>query len=552
MDELPLKSFETERRARYLNAVSAARILALMLGFTIMPPTDPSPRMKNFSSKFAALSSIVTHICNLSGIPGVSIGILHHDEVVYQASFGYADVENKVHCDSDTTYVLGSLSKAFTAALLSSLVDENALGWDTLLKDVLTDFHRSDVYGDITIADLLTHRTGLAALDSLWLASDNIPFLKRSEAISILNHAPAVRPFRADFLYNNFAYEVLSQVIENRTGTTFSEALHKRLLNPLSMSRTYYTSDTMENEASPYAALTNTSVVRIPPAIKGKDNPSGRSENPIKNILKLWRGQMPLPSRSLREHSYAFGWARAQLPAILAPGDNGKSELSPVVGTGAPSRLALYHGGSIPGYNTYNALFPETGSAVIVLTNSLSLNGGVRWIGELLIEALFDNLENAVDYGDLARKSAKSTIDEVADLNKKLSDGQTVSKPTRSLDSYVGRYCNAAGNFFVDINHNEKEETLFVSYMGRSADTFQLVTYKEDSFSWSLTYDELVERARYTVDPIDYHIIKFEADKTGSNIQCLWWRHDSELKEPGEAFYKRQEESQTMDENQEL
>lgn len=65
----------------------------------------------------------------------------------------------------------------------------------------------------------------------------------------------------------------------------------------------------------------------------------------------------------------------------------------------------MYHGGIIPGYNTYNVLLPETGSAVVVLTNYQSLNGGVRWIGELLVEALLNNSQNAPDYRNLAKQS---------------------------------------------------------------------------------------------------------------------------------------------------
>jgi CubicO group peptidase (beta-lactamase class C family) len=149
--------------------------------------------MRIAASRFTALGRIITDICSISGIPGVSLGVLHNDEVVYKASFGYADVEKRVPCDNDTTFVLGSLSKAMTAALLSSLVDDGSLSsWDVPLRNLLPEFHRSDIYGNITVADLLTHRTGLAALDSLWLASDNVPFLHRSQAVQILNHAPGV------------------------------------------------------------------------------------------------------------------------------------------------------------------------------------------------------------------------------------------------------------------------------------------------------------------------------------------------------------------------
>jgi CubicO group peptidase (beta-lactamase class C family) len=116
-----------------------------------------------------------------------------------------------------------------TAALLSSFADDGKLSWDSPLRSLLPEFHRSDVYGDIRVADLLTHWTRLAALDSLWLAPDSVPFFNQSQAVQILNHAPVVRPFRANFLYNNFAYEVLGQVVEKLSGATFSEVLQELL-----------------------------------------------------------------------------------------------------------------------------------------------------------------------------------------------------------------------------------------------------------------------------------------------------------------------------------
>lgn len=176
------------------------------------------------SNKFAALAPIIRDICRISGIPGIALGVLHEDEVVYTAAYGFADVEKRAPGDEDTTFVLGSLTKAMTAALVSSLIqDGSLLSWDVPLDTILPDFNRTDAYGDATIADLLCHRTGLAALDSLWLASDNIPFLARSQAVHILNHAPPARTFRSHFIYNNFAYEVFGQVIKKLSGASFTD-----------------------------------------------------------------------------------------------------------------------------------------------------------------------------------------------------------------------------------------------------------------------------------------------------------------------------------------
>jgi hypothetical protein len=226
----------------------------------------------------------------------------------------------------------------------------------------------------------------------------------------------------------------------------------------------------------------------------------------------------------------------------LAGDDNGEDELNRVVGTGAPTKLALYHGGSVPGYNTYTAVFPETESAVVVLTNSLSLNAGMRYIGELLIEALFDNLQNAADYRKLAKVSADANVRRMAEINQSLVDEASVSTLTRPLESYVGRYINAAANFFIRIEYGLNKSDLYVSYMGRSADTFRLLPYQEDSFYWSLTHNECMKLSRLTFFPKEYYILKFGSDEQESAISMLWWRHDLDLPEPGEVFRRTTED----------
>jgi len=79
--------------------------------------------------------------------------------------------------------------------------------------------------------------------------------------------------------------------------------------------------------------------------------------------------------------------------------------------------------------------------------------------------------------------------------------------------------------------------------MSRAADTFELVLYREDSFHWSLIYDETLRLTRDSSLSAEYHILKFGSDMEGSDINCLWWRHESDLPEPGEIFKKVNEGS---------
>ncbi|KAL2689092.1 hypothetical protein Neosp_003144 [[Neocosmospora] mangrovei] len=529
------------------------------------------------SAVFANLSSTISEISRLSGIAGVSIGVIDNGEIIHQASYGFCDVENQLPCDSDSTFVLGSLTKAFTSALLGQLVQEGRLNWTDPLSQILPEFQRDpqDLSSHTTIGDLLCHHTGLSAFDSLWLGSDNVPLLNHSDAIKVLNYVPQEQLFRGSFVYNNFAYEILGQVIEKVSGSSYSWFLHERLLRPLGMERTYFTDPAgqMENEAKPYVALSDATPVRISPALQGDHvlmGPAGGARSCVSDLLifynalldaaaeqielgterkfapndqpvsfselrTMWTGWNILPMPFLREHSYGYGWLRSQLPSVLAP-SRGDPELNPLVGIGAPSRLAIWHSGDIPGYQTHATLFPETKQAVVVLTNSLSLNDGSRYTNDLVIEALLDNLDNAHDYVKLARKSAELAMKRVEGIQNELVDGRTRSEPCRPLESYAGRYFNAVRNFFIDIGLND-QGNLHISFMGRKRDTFELKTYQDDSFFWFLTHDEAARLARYDGYGQDFYILRFGSVKGDDDVvDVLWWKHEPSLDGFGEVF----------------
>jgi Beta-lactamase len=101
----------------------------------------------------------------------------------------------------------------------------------------------------------------------------------------------------------------------------------------------------------------------------------------------------PMNQPTRGEKSYGFGWARVQLPGTM--GDIGCNPPlmphgMPVVGKGAPSQLVIYHQGSLPGALAAVILIPDTKSAIVILTNSLSLNDTPDWVGQLILEELLN------------------------------------------------------------------------------------------------------------------------------------------------------------------
>ncbi|EHK16215.1 uncharacterized protein TRIVIDRAFT_196045 [Trichoderma virens Gv29-8] len=516
--------------------------------------------LQHIKTRLESLDTLITQICSKTGTPGVALGILHNGEVLHTASYGFQDVECQTAPNVDTSFLICSLTKAITALMIGMVIDEGKLDFQTRLDEILPEFQRNDAQANITIEDLLSHRTGLAPYDGLWVGSDNRVMLNRSEAIPILNYSPVISDLRTKFIYNNIAYDVLGQVLEKVTGSTYSELLHERITKPLNLNRTFYAEEPFDdNTAKSYTVLDDGSFYQIPTWGHGKDlliGAGGAIRSSISDLLVLYKAlmdaansqvtqsstsgtghvfkQMPqllqgkigLPSKSLRECSYASGWIRAQLPAIV---DLFAGYKPPILGSGSASRLMIHHQGQIAGNVGYAALFPETTTAVVVLGNSAGFTDSMRLLGQILVETVFGNNVNFDEYLGIAIEASKSTIESVKAVHSTLIAGKTVDQPTRAIKAYTGRYYNTIRNFFIDVN--EVNGKLQVAYMGSPHDTFDLIPYQTDSFFWWLDFNESAKRARLPGYPKEFFILKFSLPS-----------HEFQIADEGEVFMKNTSE----------
>lgn len=527
-------------------------------------------------SALEALGPLLTQISNITGTPGISLGVLHHGKILHTASYGLQDVENRVAPNADTSFLLCSITKAITASMIGMMVDEGKLDFTTQLRQIFPEYHRDDAQANITIEDLLSHRTGLAPYDSLWLGSDNRIFLNRSDAIPTLSYVPSASPLRTRFVYDNIGYEVLGQVLEKLTGSSYLELLHERIIQPLHLNRTFFAQEPFDNNtAKSYAALGDGSYFGIPPWGHGKDLLIGAAgairssvsdllvlykalieaansqvtqtstpgaENPFKQMPMLLQGKIGVPNQSLREYSYASGWIRAELPAIL---DLFADYEPPILNNGSESRLMIYHQGYIPGNAGFVALFPETTTAVVLLGNSAGLTDAMKLLGQIIVETVLGNEVDAPTYIEAAKTASENNVMWPNYVYQDLLDGKTHDPPKRSTSAYTGRYYNAIENFFIDIN--EVDGKLQVAYMGSDRDTFDLEPYQTDSFFWWIEYDETVKRARLSGFPKEYFILSFGCPSKptrwsfGANVRmgCLTWKHEFQLSGDGEVFQRK-------------
>src|SRR5499433_2146420 len=129
-----------------------------------MAPGGPLAHRPAVKAALDVLSAWIDSQRAYSGLPGASLGVVHDQELVWAAGFGWADVERRIPATPDTRYRIASITKTFTATAILQLRDAGRLQLDDPLTKHLPWFALPSKHADappITIRHLLTHTAGL-------------------------------------------------------------------------------------------------------------------------------------------------------------------------------------------------------------------------------------------------------------------------------------------------------------------------------------------------------------------------------------------------------
>ncbi|KAK3995250.1 beta-lactamase/transpeptidase-like protein [Cladorrhinum sp. PSN332] len=211
----------------------------------------------------------IEQIMAIAGVPGISIGIIHRGETAGTYHLGYRDIERALVADDDTRYNINSLAKGLFSSLVGIEVHRGSgqLDRNKPVKTWLLEFwHEENYIGDhCSIVDLLSHRSSISSSDDLWMGSDNVVYMDKSQVLPTFQALPAAAsPFRGSLEYNNWGYEIVSKILERTTDKTISALLRDRLLDPLGMTRTstaWIEGD--DNEAKSYGIRKDLSPIGI-------------------------------------------------------------------------------------------------------------------------------------------------------------------------------------------------------------------------------------------------------------------------------------------------
>src|SRR5918995_1159862 len=169
-------------------------------------------------------------------VPGLAVAVVKDDRIVFAKGYGVRELNKPTPVDERTLFAIGSSSKAFTAASIAMLVDQAKLKWDDPATKYLPGFQLFDPYStrEVTVSDLLSHRSGLARGDLLWYASE----YNRDEVLRRVRYLKPSWSLRARFGYQNIMFLAAGQIIPSVTGKTWDDFMRERIFTPLGMTST--------------------------------------------------------------------------------------------------------------------------------------------------------------------------------------------------------------------------------------------------------------------------------------------------------------------------
>jgi CubicO group peptidase (beta-lactamase class C family) len=297
-------------------------------------------------------------------LPSVVAGIVRGGALVWSGAAGTLDGRaGGPEPSSDTQYRIGSISKTFVAVEVLRLRDEGLLD----LADTIGTHLPEVPFGHVTIAQLLTHTSGLQAeTDGPWWERTS-----GGDWTSLMASGPGLRftPGTA-FHYSNVGYGVLGELVARLRGVTWQDAVRDGILVPLGMTRT--TTRPVKPAAPGLAVHPLAALLHVEPEHDaGAMAPAGQ----------LWS--------TVGDLSRWASFVGGHTEGVLAPGTL-EEMLRPVAVNDVPAsawggahalgwqvwnvdgRRYAGHGGSMPGFLANLRVDLETGDGIVLMTNATS------------------------------------------------------------------------------------------------------------------------------------------------------------------------------------
>lgn len=381
-------------------------------------------------------------------VPGVAIAVVKDDKIVFAKGYGVREVGKPDPVNERTMFAIGSSSKAFTAAAMAMLVDEGKVKWDDPAVKHLPGFELYDAYASqqMTLRDLLCHRSGLERGDLMWYGSS----FDRNEIVRRVRFLKPSWSFRSHFGYQNIMYLAAGQAIAAVSGKSWDDVIKQRIFAPLGMKESNTSINDlkgMNNVAAPHTKIEE-KITAIP--WRNIDNiaPAGSINSNVLEMAEWVRlqlgegsygGKQLISSGAAKEMHKAHTIIDAEFPWTMV------AQEAHFIAYGLGwflhdyrGRKIVEHGGNIDGMSALVSMVPEEKFGFVILTN---MNGSS--LREALQYRIIDAFMNQPqkDWSAVILKTIKGVEATAKEAEKKQIEARAKdTKPSLVLEKYAGSY----------------------------------------------------------------------------------------------------------------
>jgi CubicO group peptidase (beta-lactamase class C family) len=357
--------------------------------------------------RISQLTSHVEKAIELTGVPGVGLGIIQDGKVVYAGGFGVRELGKPEKINADTLFMVASNTKAMATLLLARLVDAGKMTWQTPVTELMPSFKLGDeqTTSRTLVEHLICACTGLPRNDMPWIfefegltAEDSFrelaavqPTTNFGEMYQYSNNLAAA----AGYVGGRVAYPDLE------LGAAFDKAMQTEVFGPLGMDSTTF--DFEKAMSGNYASAHSTTIDGKPAHVPMDWNfavvhlrPAGGAWSNVEDMLKyiqmeIDEGVLPNGKRYISSESLLERRQRK-----VSTGSHSYYGM----GLGIDESwgvTVVHHGGDMLGQHSDMMWLPGHGVGAVVLTN-----GDPGWLirsnfQRKLLEVLFDGQPRALE-----------------------------------------------------------------------------------------------------------------------------------------------------------
>jgi D-alanyl-D-alanine carboxypeptidase len=340
-------------------ALAAGVVAASLLArgaFASPPETDAD------AAFHARVDGAAAEILASTGSPSASIAIVRDGRIVYVKAYGDAKLSPKVPARPEMRYSIGSNSKQFTATGILMLAEEGKLSLDDPVSRFVPDLTRA---GEVRVRQLLSHTSGY---QDYWPQDYVPPFMTQPVTAADILDRWAKKPLDFEpgtqYQYSNTGYVIAGVILEKASGEKLLPFLTARIFRPLQMNGVVNVDQERLTESDPTGYLRYALGPPRPAPKEGKGwlFAAGELAMTAEDLAKWDIGM--LERRLLKPASYKEQQTDVLLKNGLAAGYGLGLDVARIAG-----HRALAHSGGVSGFTSRNAVFPDDGAAITVLTN---------------------------------------------------------------------------------------------------------------------------------------------------------------------------------------